>query len=276
MKTRILTLTLFCSCWAAGSSLAEQILIIPDPGAPQLQLKDGVEHPLKRASKLKREELKHFMMLQIDDLNRTCDLNEKQIARLQVASKGAIERSLEKWVQEIEDNGWIDMVGNMEPDVADQWLANVGENLSHKSAARHEIWLKTIESVLTNEQKDKRKGVTRRRQAYQRQATVDQAVAILDLELMFSEEQRDRFRILVDEKMGAKLGKRGRAPKQAGAYATTLPVDLVQSILNDAQLARWQDIRQKGQVGVHAAFGEVLIGGNDIVNWDVIDVQIAE
>ncbi|MEM7011006.1 MAG: hypothetical protein AAF585_05930, partial [Verrucomicrobiota bacterium] len=230
------------------------------------ELKDGVEHPLKRASKLKREELKHFMMLQIDDLNRTCDLSEAQIARLQVASKGAIERSLEKWVQEIEDNGWLDMVGQMDPDVADQWLANVGENLSHKSAARHELWLKTIESVLTNEQKDKRKGVTRRRQAYQRRATVDQAIAILDLEMMFSEDQRNEFRNLVDEKMGAKLGKRGRAPRQAGTYASTLPIDLVQAILNDAQLARWHDIRERGQ-GQQGIFGEVMIGGNDIFGW---------
>ncbi|MEM7013794.1 MAG: hypothetical protein AAF585_20210, partial [Verrucomicrobiota bacterium] len=55
MMTRILTLTLFCSCWIAGSLNAEQILIIPDPGAPKVELKDGVEHPLKRASKLKRE-----------------------------------------------------------------------------------------------------------------------------------------------------------------------------------------------------------------------------
>ncbi|MFT5466202.1 MAG: hypothetical protein ACI8UO_001300 [Verrucomicrobiales bacterium] len=206
---------------------------------------DGVEHPLKRASRIKREELGHFMLLQIDDLDRSCDLDEKQIERLKVASKGAIERSLEVWVQEIEDNGWIDMVGQMEPEVADQWLASVGENLSQKTAAKHELWLKTVESVLTDEQKAKRNRVSAEREAFRREAAVTQALAILENELFLNPDQRKRMRLLIDEKMGKKLAKKGKAPRKAGAYTTLLPTDLVCQILNEAQTARWKDMTKR-------------------------------
>lgn len=237
-----------------------QILPAAEIALPGLQVEEGVEHPLKRASRLKREELGHFMMLQIDDLRRTCDLTEQQIARLKVASKGAIEKSLEKWVKEIEDNGWIDMVGQMEPEVADQWLASVGENLSHKTAAKHEIWLKTVESVLTEEQKEKRKRVSLEREAFRRESAVTQALAILDKELFLSVDQRKKMRALIDETMGKKLGKRGKAPRKAEAYTAELPPELVAQILNDAQNARWADMEKSRNMFDNGGWG----WGNDV------------
>lgn len=232
-----------------------------DAGEGAAALEDGKEHPLKRASKLKREELKHFMTLQIDDLKRACDLKPDQIVRLQVASKGAIEVSIEKWIQEIEDNGWMDMVGQMDPDVADQWLASVGENVSHKAAARHELWIKTIDSVLTEAQKEKRKAVAADRQAFRRKAAVDQAVAILEAELLLSSEQRQRLRVVIDEKLGKKLAKRGKAPGRANQYPAQLPAELIAEILNDAQLARWQDLAT--QVDDE--------GSGAIIGWDAFE-----
>ncbi len=120
----------------------------------------GLEELLSPAAKV-QEQRRTARQKYLDELIRaiqaTCDLSERQVKRLQVASKGAVEYSFSN-----EFNGlsrrpaareiiWRLEVHQGEP----RW----GSNLDAAVAASHPIWTKTLGRTLTREQLDAAKAV---------------------------------------------------------------------------------------------------------------------
>lgn len=210
-----------------------------------------VPDPLRKASQLKREEMLRYMELQIGDLHHQCHLDGGQTARLRTAAKGAVELALQQWIKTVEEEGWIEMMNQMDAASADQWLATASGPTAHRTVPRQEIWKNAVDSVLTESQKERRAFAEAERRTFRRQAALNQAIAILEMELFLTRDQRESIGKLIDEELGERFGKNGRAPRTATQYAELLPKEKLEKILNEKQLARWNDVLLQAGMAEH-------------------------
>jgi hypothetical protein len=91
-------------------------------------------------------QFKTFMKTTIDELERVCDLTKTQKRKLTIAGKGAIERTLQK--SAVAQNKFLNGVGREVIIVASPQAS---------SLIKQSIWTKTLDKVLSKDQKAKLK-----------------------------------------------------------------------------------------------------------------------
>jgi len=203
--------------------------------------------PLRRAIGLKRNELQRFMEMQLQELERVCSLSASQQAHLRLASKGAVEKCVDEWTDEIHENGWINMAGQIDEEIMDQWLASVaGENVQ-REVLQQDIWKQAIQGILTESQRAKWQQAESERAAFRRKGTVEQAVVVLEMALLLSPPQCEQVRKVVDASLGDRFEKLGRSPRSAQEFTRLISRDKMREVLTEAQLARWDDLQQQSE-----------------------------
>ena len=250
----------------------------------------------------------------IGDMQRTCKLSEAQVKKLQIASKGAVASAMEKFekqqkqvrqrmrqagvnlpglnideedeaddgAEESEDDeGQDEAIQGALPQAVAVNIANMlgvpGNNVSGGSVTKEPRWVKSVEKVVTKEQRETYVAKVKERAAFARKAAVAAFIARVDVKLLLSPDQRQKLTALVDDDFGKLMGERisqrsggQRIFFMGGGERQTAPIahEELKPLFSEAQFAEWKQTfenelnqfkPQRGGFG--GGFGNVIIRG---------------
>jgi hypothetical protein len=155
-----------------------------------------------------RNKLESLLTLNVDDVDRTCDLTPVQRKKLLLAGRGDMKRFFDR-VEEVRKKYSKDR--NVQNQFAQVWqeiqpLRNV---FNSGFFGEESIYTKAIKATLTPEQVERHEKVVRDRLLYRYWARVDLAMEMLNNEVGFTDDQRQHLvKLLHDEtKPPRKLGQ---------------------------------------------------------------------
>jgi hypothetical protein len=160
------------------------------------------EHILKLAEEEREKRLK-FMAVVIDDVSRLCNLKKAQQDQLNLAAKGAAERSMKDWHTQAE-RYFRTRLDGADKDKAKEMLegmgrVNFGGNRSEEEGESLDLWKDTLQTVLTDEQVKKYEDVLEQRQLDRIDAFAKMSVSTLDSHLRLTPGQKEKMGTLVHE-----------------------------------------------------------------------------
>ncbi len=175
----------------------------PEPLSAQIS-----QHILKLAEGERDKRLK-FMAVVIDDVARLCQLDPSQQEDLQLAAKGAAERSMKDWHTQAE-RYFRTRLDGADRDAAKEMLegmgsVNFGGNRSEEEGESLELWKDTLSAVLSDEQINRYEEVLEQRQLDRIEAFTLMSVTTLDSHLRFTPKQKSQINYLVNEAATAYL-----------------------------------------------------------------------
>ena len=196
------------------------------------------QHILKLAE-AERDSRMSFMRIVIDDIVRLCELDEEQHKRLELAAKGASERSMKEWHEQAE-RYFRTRLESADPDGVKEMLdgmgsVNFGGNRSEEEGESLDLWKDSLKDVLTADQVKRYETILEQRESDRIEAFASMSLSTID----------DHLRLTPDQK--AKIGELVHA--SASDY------------LNDVQ-RYWGDYFERGMLMslVNAAEEDVLKG----------------
>ncbi len=150
-------------------------------------------HILKLAE-TERDKRMGFMRIVIDDIARLCDLDEAQRERLELAAKGASERSMKEWHEQAE-RYFRTRLESTDPDAAKEMLegmggVNIGGNRSEEEGESLDLWKDSLEGVLTADQVARYEAVLAQREAARIDAFARMSLSSIDDHLRLTPDQR--------------------------------------------------------------------------------------
>lgn len=220
----------------------------------------------------------------VGDMQRTCELSEAQVKKLQLASKGAVASAMEKFEKQQKQMrvrlrqagvnlppGADENAGNaedadkeeeevLEPPAFDpvnvlNLVANgVGGPAGRSGGVAKEVrWVKAVEKVVTKEQREQYAAAVKARAAFARKSAVAAFIAKVDLKLLLSPDQRTKLTALVDEEFGKEMAKRvGQNTGgmfffggQQGRATAPIAHEELKPLLSEAQFAEWKQTFEK-------------------------------
>lgn len=160
------------------------------------------QHILKLAE-AEREKRLEFMGVVIDDVSRLCDLDLAQRDRLELAAKGAAERSMKDWHTQAE-RYFRTRLDGADTDAAKEMLegmgsVNFGGNRAEEEGESLDLWKDTLKTVLSDEQVDRYEHVLEQRQADRIEAFAKMSVSTLDSHLRLTPDQKTQMGEVVHE-----------------------------------------------------------------------------
>lgn len=208
----------------------------------------------KEIEKLKtKQALTKAFEKKVKRLSEKHKLSPKQAARLQLAAKGAIARTLPsvgklrweddvpKWAQRYRDYVY-------------RWEEQkyFGADPEMHFAVNQEIWRKTIESTLPKAALEKRKATYAERRAFTTKTHISTLIVDIDSSVRLTKEQRESMSKLIEQQI-QKLGfhvELNMLDRFAQIAASTIPDEAASKILNPDMLAKWKDaVRPRGGGG---------------------------
>jgi hypothetical protein len=145
-----------------------------------------------------RDRLVSSMQEHVDELVRVTAVSGEPLKLLQVAARGAVERSLDpNWKTNVDRSarGSVEGVGAQ---FVKQRLDAMGENrYNTEPPEQNPLWVETLKNVLTEEQRKAYDAVLAERSAYRDRAIVQIVLAQLDSTLRFSGEQAEKLEPLL-------------------------------------------------------------------------------
>lgn len=208
------------------------------------------QHILKLADEERKERLA-FMSVVIEDVARLCDLDGTQRAKLDLAAKGASERSMKDWHTQAERYFRTRLDGT-DPDAAKELLegmgsVNFGGNRSEEEGESLDLWKETLTEVLTPEQVVRYEGVLAQREADRVDAVARMSLSALDTFLRLTPDQKIKMGELVEDAAGDYLTE---VQSYWGDYfergmlmslANAADEEVLRAILNDSQYGRLRE-----------------------------------
>lgn len=199
---------------------------------------------------------------QLQNLKQDCDLTEPQMTKLRVAAKGAtkvfVGKQREKAMEmlktyqaragfDVDDDDEEDEDEKEEPERIIRNFAFVLNITSFHSIDGAPIWNRSIDKVLTPEQKTKQAEAESSRKEFYKTAAVDHFVAQLENSLFLSEDQRNALRKIIHDNFADILvnsmkndrQNRNRVVQARAIKRDPEHADLVKDLLNEDQLAEW-------------------------------------
>lgn len=183
---------LLLACFAAMSApalRAQQVIkAAPDKKlpVPEEQLTDAelvqqmVSHHLVGSEHERTEDLTAQMAIVIGDVRRVVGLPKERQRMLEIAAKGAVDRTLEGW-RSAQENNVRQQVTGLAPPVVEQRLASLGTvRVGNETPEKHGLWSASIENVLTPDERSRWTTAEGERYAYRVQALAQMLVAELD------------------------------------------------------------------------------------------------
>ena len=146
-----------------------------------------------------RDRMVSEMQQRVDEIARVTSVSGEALKMIQTAAKGAVERVLDmEWRTNVERNLRASVEG-VAPQFLQQRLEAMGESrFQTQPAEAQPLWLETLLSVLTEEQRQKYEAVQSEREAYRSQAVVAIILSQLDAEMRFSPEQAEKLESLLN------------------------------------------------------------------------------
>jgi hypothetical protein len=166
-------------------------------------------HILKLAE-AERDNRMSFMRIVIDDIVRLCELDEEQRGKLELAAKGAAERSMKEWHEQAE-RYFRTRLESTDPDAAKEMLegmgsVNFGGNRSEEEGESLDLWKDSLTEVLTEEQVGRYEAVLAQRQADRVDAFARMSVSTIDDHLRLTPDQKTRIGAIVQASAADYLG----------------------------------------------------------------------
>ncbi|MCG8599834.1 MAG: hypothetical protein MI807_06815 [Verrucomicrobiales bacterium] len=160
------------------------------------------QHILKLAEAEREKRLK-FMAVVIDDVSRLCNLDEAQRAQMDLAAKGAAERSMKDWHTQAE-RYFRTRLDGADSDAAKEMLegmgnVNFGGNRSEEEGESLELWKDTLKTVLSDDQVARYEEVLEQRELDRIEAFSKMSVSTLDSHLRLTPDQKIKMGELVQE-----------------------------------------------------------------------------
>jgi len=158
------------------------------------------QHIMKLADEERAKRLK-FMTVVIDDVARICELDPEQREQLDLAAKGAAERSMGDWHAQAERYFRTRLDGT-DLDAAKEMLesmgnVNFGANRAEEEGESLELWKETLQAVLSSDQVAEYESVLQQREQDRIEAYARISVATLDSHLRFTPVQKDQMHRIV-------------------------------------------------------------------------------
>ncbi len=193
----------------------DPFIIVEKPGAdageaePEATAADGMPEPLSaqisqhilKLAEAERDKRMDFMKVVIDDIVRLCKLDSSQRDSLELAAKGASERSMKEWHEQAE-RYFRTRLESTEGDAAKEMLegmgsVNFGGNRSEEEGESLDLWKDTLKDVLTEEQVKRYESVLEQRYRDRVDAFAKMSVSTIDDHLRLTPDQKTRMAELV-------------------------------------------------------------------------------
>ena len=179
-----------------------------------------------------------------------------------------------------DDEGQDEAIQGALPQAVAVNIANMlgvpGNNVSGGSVTKEPRWVKSVEKVVTKEQRETYVAKVKERAAFARKAAVAAFIARVDVKLLLSPDQRQKLTALVDDDFGKLMGERisqrsgQRIFFMGGGERQTAPIahEELKPLFSEAQFAEWKQTfenelnqlkPQRGGFG--GGFGNVIIRG---------------
>ena len=211
-----------------------------------------VNEYLQQLAESERDKRVERMRTVVEDIDRVCRLSEEQKTRLDLASKGAIDRGLDGWRKRLDR--WVrdrakGAKGNVEQFLTGVGAVHFGGEGREWEPERQEVWREAVKEVLTKEQREAYKRDVMDRYAFKHQAMAQVIAADMDRRLRFSGEQRSQvLTLLVQaarefwERLESWSGDEEGLPYyQMGALAGAVKPEELAKILTETQLKGWEE-----------------------------------
>src|SRR5262245_55355093 len=156
-----------------------------------------------------RQRLNSLLALQVDEIDRACQLTEAQRQKLQLIGRGDIKRffdAFEKVRQKFKslDND-VQKIQEIQPDVNPLRMT-----LQAGLFGEDSLLSKSLHNTLTDEQFAKYDGIVRERRAFRHRTNIERAVAMLEQGMSLRDAQRREFITL--------LMSETKPPRKSGQY----------------------------------------------------------
>ena len=182
-----------------------------------------------------------LLTMKIEEVEKTCGINEAQKAKLRLAGRGDVKRFFDR----VEDKRKkFQAVKNDQNKVNEifQEIQPLQVTLAQGPFGEGSIFLKSLKRSLDPGQSEKYERVEREKQLFRYRAKVDLVVAMLDNAVGFNADQRRKFAKLLVEQT--------KPPRKFGQWdyqvvllqASRLPADKVKPLFDDAQ---WRALGQQ-------------------------------
>lgn len=171
------------------------VLKPPEPLSAQISLH------IQKLADAEREKRLEFMKVVIDDIVRLCRLDAEQQEKLELAAKGASERSMKEWHEQAE-RYFRTRLESTEGDAAREMLegmgsVNFGGNRSEEEGESLALWKESLQVVLTDEQVAQYEAVLAQRRLDRIEAFARMSISTIDGHLRLTPEQKSKMAELV-------------------------------------------------------------------------------
>lgn len=189
-----------------GEPLADEEKELTDEEANELAgkpLSAQISQHILKLAEAEREKRLKFMAVVIDDVSRLCELDQAQRNQLDLAAKGASERSMKDWHTQAE-RYFRTRLDGADRDAAKEMLegmgnVNFGGNRSEEEGESLELWKDTLKTVLTDDQVARYEEVLEQRQLDRVEAFSKMSISTLDSHLRLTPDQKTKMAELVHD-----------------------------------------------------------------------------
>lgn len=260
---------------AQGVSVGRQIRLSGFP-VPDLE-KSGEEW-----ATLQRKEFLTLLQLQIEMIDRDCDLTEAQVRKLRVATKGVLDRRIQTGLKRLNEFAVASelvplkegqVVDNPRPDKVNQEDGPDGLRIYGAKAVAedvvllftkhpvsitdHPMWQSILEKTLTTEQLARYQNASKIRNSYLLKNAVGKWVSELNEQLYLSESQREKITSHVDDTLQKMVtpafpDQVGKANKLVDQNFQDLDAT-IERVLSPKQVERWK--QRKVRVAPSVSWG---------------------
>ncbi len=178
----------------------------PENSAP---LSEQISQHITKLAEAERDKRIGFMKVVIDDIARLCDLDAPQRERLELAAKGASERSMKEW-HEAAERYFRTRLDAAEGDAAKEMLEGMGGmnfdgNRSEEEGEELDLWKDSLKDVLTAEQVSRYENILAQRRLDRIEAFARMSLSTIDGHLRLTPDQRTKMAEIVHASAAAYL-----------------------------------------------------------------------
>lgn len=160
-----------------------------------------ISQHIQKLAEAERDNRMSFMRIVIDDIVRLCELDEKQRVDLELAAKGASERSMKEWHEQAE-RYFRTRLESADPDAAKEMLegmgsVNFGGNRAEEEGETLDLWKDSLRNVLTDAQVKRYEEILEQREADRIDAFARMSISTIDDHLRLTPDQKSKLGAIV-------------------------------------------------------------------------------
>jgi hypothetical protein len=190
-----------------------------------------------------------YMSMTIGSMQQVCELSDAQQKKLELAAKGAVEKSLTKFQQQ-----WR-AVYIQQQKLQAQRQAGVraafprigaAPQAGGQMAAKEKIWTTTLKQTLTADQRKAWEQEVTKNAAFQRKVMIDLSLSMIGIQVHLVSEQREALAPLIEKQLVGDVSQGNfnvytKVTREILPKLSQLPEEQIAKILNESQLSAWKE-----------------------------------